>query len=105
MADFVEGFAEGIHKRGKCQPGDRTIYDALLPAGQKAKEAAEKGASLAEVIDAAYNGAKDGVEATKDMVPKYGKAAVFSAKAKGIADQGAVAGKYVIEGIRNYIEA
>lgn len=105
LADFIEAFAAGIKKRGKCESGDRTIYDALFPAGQKAKEAAAAKGTLQDVIEAAYQGAKEGVEATKDMIPKYGKAAVFAAKAKGVADQGAVAGKYVIEGLKNYIEA
>ncbi|MEA4933612.1 MAG: dihydroxyacetone kinase, partial [Lawsonibacter sp.] len=31
--------------------------------------------------------------------PKYGKAAVFAAKAHGIPDQGAVAGMYMVQGL------
>src|SRR3712207_5951428 len=31
LADFFAGFAAGIRKRGKCQSGDRTIFDALDP--------------------------------------------------------------------------
>ena len=103
MADFYEGFAEGIKKRGKCEEGDRTIYDSLVCASRKAREAFEGGGDIAAIAKAALEGAEEGVEATKDMIPKYGKAAVFSAKAKGIADQGAVAGKYLIEGIYDYI--
>ena len=56
------------------------------------------------VLDAAVEGARKGVEATKDMVPKYGKAAVFAAKAKGVEDQGAVAGLCVMEGLRRYFD-
>ena len=48
------------------------------------------------VMDAAVEGAKEGVEATKEMTPKYGKAAVFAARAKGVEDQGAVAGMYLM---------
>ena len=36
------------------------------------------------------------------MLPKYGKAAVHAAKAKGVVDQGALAGKYMLEGIESY---
>lgn len=103
LGKFLEGFAEGIHKRGKCELGERTIYDALYPAGQKAVAAAAEGGDLAAVITAALDGAKSGVEATKEMLPKYGKAAVFTAKAKGIEDQGAVAGELLIQGLFNYI--
>ncbi|MCH4032419.1 MAG: dihydroxyacetone kinase subunit L [Lachnospiraceae bacterium] len=103
LAAFLAAFAEGIHKRGKCEAGDRTIYDALLPAAESAGQAADRGGSLADVIDAACEGAEKGVEATKEMIPKYGKAAVFSAKAKGVRDQGAVAGLYLLEGMKKYL--
>ena len=86
LAAFLCGFAEGIQKRGKCQLGDRTILDAVDAA-------------------AACRGAAQGVEATKNMIPKFGKAAVFSAKAIGIADQGAVAGMYLMQGLARYFES
>ncbi|MDY4692320.1 MAG: dihydroxyacetone kinase subunit L [Blautia sp.] len=104
MADFIKNFAAGLAKRGKCQAGDRTIYDALLPAGEAAEEAAENGAQIAQVVNAALEGAKKGVENTRNMVPKYGKAAVFSAKAVGKEDQGAVAGKDLIQGLALYFQ-
>jgi len=37
------------------------------------------------------------------MTPKFGKAAVFAAKAVGTADQGAIAGKLLIGAIQSYI--
>ncbi len=103
LAAYLTGFADGIRKRGKCQAGQRTIYDAVLPAAQAASAAAANGASLEEVITAALNGAKSGVEATKDMVPVFGKAAVHAAQCAGAEDQGAVAGYYKILGLNNYI--
>jgi dihydroxyacetone kinase-like protein len=102
MSQFLTGFAAGIQKRGKCALGDRTILDALDPAAKKAAGALAEGGDLKAVLDAACEGAAEGVEATKDMIPKYGKAAVFSAKAKGIADQGAVAGQCLVEGLARY---
>ena len=103
LAAYFKGFAEGIQKRGKCERGDRTVLDAVFPAAEAAEQAAKMGSSLSGVMEAALNGAKAGVEATKDMLPKYGKAAVFRAKAKGVADQGAVAGALMIEGMSRYI--
>ena len=103
LADYLVGFAAGIQKRGKCAAGQRTIYDSILPASVAAKEAADNNGSLEDVIKAALNAANAGVEATKDMVPVFGKAAVHAAQAVGVADQGAVAGYYKILGLSNYI--
>lgn len=99
---FLTGFARGIEHRGKCQPGDRTILDAMDAGARKAQEVCTAGADLDKVIHSAIEGAKSGVQATKDMLPKFGKAAVFSAKARGIPDQGAVAGQYFLEGLERY---
>ena len=105
LADYLVGFAAGVQKRGKCEPGQRTIYDAVLPAAEAAKAAVEKNpaASLNEVIDAAVAAAKGGVEATKTMTPVFGKAAVHAAQCVGVEDQGAVAGYYKMLGLSNYI--
>ncbi|MEM5780177.1 MAG: DAK2 domain-containing protein [Lawsonibacter sp.] len=99
FAAFLQGFADGIIKRGKCAPGDRTVLDALLPAAQAAQQAAADGGDLSATAQAALEGARAGVEATKNMVPKYGKAAVFAAKALGVEDQGATAGMLLIQGL------
>lgn len=104
LATYLTAFAAGIQKRGKCALGDRTILDAVDAGAKKATSAVENGAAdLETVINAAVEGAKEGVEATKNMTPKFGKAAVFSAKAIGIPDQGAVAGQYMIMGLQRSI--
>ena len=99
LSVYLTAFAAGIKKRGKCELGDRTILDSV-DAGAKSAAA---GKTMEEVIEAACQGAAAGVEATKDMVPKFGKAAVFAAKAAGVADQGAVAGMYMIQGLKRGI--
>lgn len=103
---YVRGFADGIVKRGKASPGDRTILDAIDAAASACERftALHPAASFVEVMDAALDGAKEGVEATKNMLPRYGKAAVFADKAKGVADQGAVAGYYMLLGMKRYFE-
>lgn len=104
LVDFLEGYVEGIKKRGKCETGERTILDAIHPAYEAAKDALSAEKNLKETMEAAIDGAKKGVEATKEMQPKYGKAVVFAAKAMGIPDQGAMAGLYLLEGLGRYFK-
>ena len=105
LAAYIAAFADGIQQRGKCQRGNRTILDALAAAADKASAlvSAHPESSLQDVINAAVEGAGEGVEATKSMTPVFGKAAVFAAKAIGTPDQGAVAGRYMLIGMQNYI--
>lgn len=99
---FLQGFCEGIIKRGKCQRGDCTVLDAIAGALDFARGVGEN-CDLSLTVNRALEGAKVGAEATKIMRPKFGKAAVHAHDANGVMDQGACAGLYMIEGIFNYI--
>ena len=105
LAGYLAGFAAGVQKRGKCDEGQRTIYDAVKPAADAATAYVEKSqnASLLSVISAAEVAAKAGVEKTKTMVPVFGKAAVHAAQSAGLADQGATAGFYMIHAMYQYL--
>ena len=92
FAVFCECYYAGLQERGKANPGERTILDSLKPAADAARAAADAGEDFAAIANKAYEAALQGVEATKDMVPVYGKAVVHRAKLVGIADQGAIVG-------------
>lgn len=92
LAVFCESYYAGLQERGKANPGERTILDSLKPAADAARAAADAGEDFAVIANKAYEAALQGVEATKDMVPVYGKAVVHRAKLAGVADQGAIVG-------------
>lgn len=102
---YLKGFSEGIIKRGKCKRGDRTVLDAVGSAVDAVAKALsdQKDLTLPEAAEAAVKGAEAGVEATRSMEPRFGKAAVHKAVAAGVPDQGACAGLYMIEGYRNFL--
>lgn len=105
LAVFFRGYADGIKKRGKCEIGDRTVLDAIDAAAGAAEEKAAAGGSLAEVAAAAKEGAEKGCEATKNMKPVFGKAAVHEAASAGVCDQGATVGKYLVGAISDFINS
>lgn len=100
LADYLQGFCDGIIKRGKCQPGDRTVLDSIWPAAQEARKHHEISIMSAEAVLLA---SREGLESTKKMEPKFGKAAVFASKADGVEDQGAVVGFLIVQCICQYI--
>ena len=104
LVTFLGAFAEGIANRGKCARGQRTILDAVGAAADQAKAyfAENPDAELEQIMEAAVKGAEEGVEATKSMKPVFGKAAVHANVADGVADQGAVAGLYLLKGMQTF---
>ena len=103
FALLLKGLCDGIIKRGHCAPGDRTVLDALWSAAEAAGQLGE-GTSLLEASEIVRGASKKGLESTKEMTPKFGRAAVLAEKTKGMEDQGAVAGFLVVDAICEYIE-
>ncbi|MDA8218489.1 MAG: dihydroxyacetone kinase subunit DhaL [Dehalococcoidales bacterium] len=92
LADVVrmaKAAGQGVQERGKAEPGHKTMLDAIVPATEALEKAAAAGASLEEAVDQAVAAAEGGVEATKDMLPGYGRARWLGERTLGHQDAGA----------------
>lgn len=99
VAVFIQGFVDGVMNRGKAQPGDRTIVDALDPGAKAFRKAIDDGSSLKAAAETAQKAAEDGVEATKNMQAKFGRAVYYADKVLGVVDQGAVVGGLIFKAL------
>lgn len=82
--------ATAVMTRGKAQPGDKTMLDALLPAADSLALSAAEGRDLAEALELGAQAAEAGREATTNMVAKRGRAYLKAASSVGVIDPGAV---------------
>lgn len=98
FVSYMEAFVAGVMNRGKASAGDRTIVDSLDPAADALKEAVQNGDDLKTALEKAVKAASAGVEATKQMQPKFGRAVYYGDQVLGKEDQGAVVGKLIFEG-------
>lgn len=89
LADLLEAAVGGVVSRGKAEVGDKTMVDALAPAAQAARAAADPGQSPAEVLAAAAAAAAAGAEATEPWVARKGRASYLGERARGHRDPGA----------------
>lgn len=103
MAAVLGAFVDGIMVRGKAKPGEKTILDALHPAAEALGAAAASGKPLVEGLAAAYRAARQGLEATKQMVAQHGKAACFQEQSLGKPDPGATVGVLLMEVLAAYV--
>lgn len=101
-AGAIEAALGGIKQRGKAEIEDKTIVDALQPAVEAAKEAT--GGSVAEVFRAASEAAKEGAEATADLVARKGRASYLGERAVGHEDPGATSTYLLLDAAAQTLE-
>ena len=89
LARMVRAAEQGIEEKGKAQRGDKTLLDALGPAADALEAAAAQEASLGEAVAAAVAAARSGVDATRGMTAKSGRAAWIAERSTGEQDPGA----------------
>ena len=85
FAAMVRAGVEGVQARGKAEPQDKTMVDALLPAA----DALEQGGDLAEAAARAADAAEEGMRATVDLVARKGRASYLGERSRGHQDPGA----------------
>ena len=70
LAEVMKKVQESIKAKSKAEVGDKTLMDAYTPAVEAFVKAAEDGESIEQCFVKAAEAAKQGVEATKDMIAK-----------------------------------
>lgn len=98
---MMRASVESIKQRGKASVGDKTMVDALEPAVE-ALEKADK-SDLTECLAVAAKAAAEGVEATKNMVAKFGRAKSLMERAIGFQDAGATSVQIIFEAMYQYL--
>jgi dihydroxyacetone kinase-like protein len=88
VAMFQAGVA-GVKERGKAEPGDKTMLDALIPALDAMRTALADGGALADVLGAGAAAAEAGMLATIPMVARKGRASYLGSRSVGHQDPGA----------------
>lgn len=86
---LLEAAVEGIKARGKAQPGEKTMLDALAPALAAAKEAEARHLDLVEITRRASEAAEEGMKATIPLVATKGRASYLGERSAGHQDPGA----------------
>ena len=102
-AEALEAALGGIKQRGKAEVGDKTIVDALTPAVEAAKDAADEG-SVAEVLRAAAGAAEEGAESTVPLTARRGRASYLGARAEGHQDPGATSTYMLLDAAARAVE-
>ncbi len=103
LAAFLQAGLDGVKSRGGASVGDKTVVDAMEPAALKAEEV--KTQALPEAISAVSAAADAGLEHSKSMVAKFGRAKTLGEAAIGFPDAGAMSVTVILKAMEEFILA
>lgn len=92
-----------ICSRGKACIGDKTILDALIPFAETLKGRFEENIPFPQAWKEAVAAAEKGMESTKGMTAKTGRAKWLDGRNKEYPDGGAVLCVRVIQGLSEFV--
>jgi phosphoenolpyruvate---glycerone phosphotransferase subunit DhaL len=97
-AAALDAAVKGVQMRGKAEPGDKTMVDALIPARDAFSAAvAEGGASFEEALRKSAQAAEEGMLATIPLVAKKGRASYLGERSAGHQDPGATSSQLLVK--------
>lgn len=103
LAHGMRNALQALRRRVDSQLGDKTMLDAFIPAVE-AMESYE-GEDLDEALTLAAAAAAAGVEATKQVVAKYGRAKSLGERAIGYQDAGATSVYLIFHFMQEWVAA
>jgi dihydroxyacetone kinase-like protein len=93
----VDAAVSGVQARGKAEPGDKTMIDALIPGRDALKLALVGGASFEDALRRSADAAGQGMRDTIPLVAKKGRASYLGERSAGHQDPGATSSHLLLE--------
>ena len=98
LAAMFEAGLAGVRRQSKAQVGDKTLIDALLPAVDAVRQAADEGKSIKDALQRAAEVAETGAVSTKEFRARFGRAKNLGDRTIGFQDPGATSMALIIQG-------
>lgn len=102
LSEWMRKGLLAIQKRGKAEPGDKTMVDALAPAVEAMSARCNEG--MLPMLRCAEKAAEQGVEHTKLYQARFGRAKSLQERALGFPDAGAMSVCLIVQGMREFAE-
>jgi phosphoenolpyruvate---glycerone phosphotransferase subunit DhaL len=96
-AAALDAAVKGVQMRGKAEPGDKTMVDALIPARDAFSAAVAEGASFEEALRRSAQAAEEGMLATTPLVAKKGRSSYLGERSAGHQDPGATSSYLLVK--------
>lgn len=95
--EILKAAIDGIKMRGKGEKGDKTMLDALIPAYDEVCYGIENKLSAVNTLKNSVEAARSGVEYTKLIAARKGRASYLCDRSIGHQDPGATSSLMILE--------
>jgi dihydroxyacetone kinase-like protein len=98
--EWGEALAAGVasvQARGKAEPGDKTMLDALLPAAEAYRSALGGGDGFEAALRRSAEAAEEGMRATIPLVARKGRASYLGERSRDHQDPGATSSYLLLQ--------
>jgi phosphoenolpyruvate---glycerone phosphotransferase subunit DhaL len=99
FARMLKAGLAAVQGLGDAKPGDKTLVDVLVPADEAFQAAQSEGRGFADSLLAMKAAAEAGLEATRGMVAKVGRASRLGERSRGSLDAGAASCAMILAAI------
>ena len=103
MEKLLRAAIEAIQKRGRAEKGDKTMLDTLIPIHECFLPENAQGKTLFEVLQEASKAAGEGVNYTKTIAARKGRASLVGERSIGHEDPGAVSSMLMYRALYNFL--
>ncbi len=103
LRDALAAGVEGVRQRGRAQPGEKTMLDALVPALEALDAALAAGSDNRAAWEAAARAAEEGSRATVPMLARKGRASYLGERSIGHQDPGATSSALLIRSLAEVV--
>lgn len=101
LAAMLTAGEAAIVDLGEAKVGDKTLIDVLTPSRIAVEQAAASGRDLSATLAALRDAAAIGLESTRDLVAKRGRAARLGERSRGVLDAGAASCELILRTLAN----
>ena len=93
----LQAGVDAVRRRGKSDVGDKTMLDVLVPVCDALEEGVARSVDAVRLLDEVTEAARRGLESTRDLEARKGRASYLGERSIGHLDPGARAIQLIVE--------
>ena len=99
IADALQAGVDMVRKRGKSDVGDKTMLDVLVPVCEALRDGVSQSLPVPRLLDDLSAAASRGLESTRALQARKGRASFLGERSVGHLDPGARSSQLVVESV------